>query len=307
MPKTMNLRQLQCFIVVAEELNFRRAAQRLHMTQPPLSRQIKALEDRLGTRLFDRRGRSTVLTAAGERFLDQARELMRHADGMVSAFLARAEQPMELRIGITMVIDAGLFSWIEPEFAARHPNIRLHVTRQTSVQSIQNLNAGTLDAAIIGMPSHTSGLTVEHLRDEPMVVGLSITHPAAMRQELALRDLSDDNLYWFDSKQNPAYHEHCERVFTRLKFNPPRTIEPPYYPVLLSLVADGRGIALFPSSLQSVKHDGVVYKALSEGEELGIWIGVAYRKGVQSEVVSAFVQFLKERKLAATPSLTCSP
>ena len=295
MREAINLRQLQYFIAVAEELSFRRAALRLCITQPPLSRQIKALEERLGAELFDRSCRQITLTDAGERFLAQARGLVRHSDRMAKQFRTLPEPRTELRLGITTVIDASLFSWIEPECAKRFPDVRLNVKRQISMQSIRDLNAGTLDVAIIGLPSRTAGLTVEHILDEPMVVGMSVRHPAAKRRRLTLSNLARDNLYWFDRKQNPAYHEHCERVFARLRFKPARMIEPTDYHILLSLVEDGRGIALIPRSLQAVKRSGIVYKELVEGEQLGIGVALAYQAGELSEMVAKFVAFLKER------------
>jgi len=295
MGKTVNLKQLHYFIAVAEELSFRRAALRLFITQPPLSRQIKALEERLGETLFDRSRRKIALTDAGERFLAQARKLVRHADTMTAQFGTQATAREELRIGITSVIDASLFSWVEAEFAQRFPDVRLTVKRQISVQSIRALNAGMLDAAIIGLPSRTAGLTVEHLLDEPMMVAMSASHPAARRRKLALRDFSDDILYWFDRKQNPAYFEHCERVFTRLRFKPARTIEPDDYHTLLSLVAEGRGITFIPRSLRAVKRSGIVYKNLAEGDQLGIGLALAWRVGERSEWVANFVALVKER------------
>jgi len=302
MREAINLRQLHYFIAVAEELNFRRAALRLCITQPPLSRQIKALEERLGATLFDRSGRQIALTDAGERFLSQARELMRHADHMAAQFVTPSAPRGELRIGMTTVIDAGLFSWVEPEFARRFPDIRLNVKRQISAQSIRELNANALDAAIIGLPSRTAGLTVEHLFDEPMVVAMSVSHPAAKRRKLALRDFSEDTLYWFDRKQNPAYHDHCERVFTRLQFKPSRMIEPADYPILLSLVAEGRGITFIPRSLQVVKRRGIVYKNLAEGNQLGIAVALAWRVGEPSEQLTKFVKFVKERIVSGVSS-----
>lgn len=301
MREAVNLRQLQYFVAVAEELSFRRAALRLCITQPPLSRQIKALEERLGAALFNRSCRQITLTDAGECFLAQARGLMRHSDSMMTQFSRQSEPRTELRIGITTVIDASLFAWIEPESAKRFPEVRLHVKRQISMQSIRDLNVGTLDAAIIGLPSRTAGLTVEHILDEPMVVGISARHPAAKQRRLALRDLSGDQLYWFDRKQNPAYHEHCERVFSRLQFKPARIIEPSDYHILLSLVAEGRGVAFFPQSLQAIKRSGTVYKRLVEGDQLGIGVALAYRAGENAEMVTKFVDFVKERVAAKNP------
>jgi len=298
MRESVNLKQLHYFIAVAEELSFRRAALRLFITQPPLSRQIKALEERLGAALFDRSCRQIKLTDAGERFLAQARELVRHADTMAAQFGALAAGRKELRIGITSVIDASLFSWVEPDFAQHFPDIRLNVKRQMSVQSIRQLHAGALDVAIIGLPSRTAGLTVEHLLDEPMLVGMAATHPAAKRRKLVLRDFASDTLYWFDRKQNPAYFEHCERVFTRLRFKPARMIEPEDYHTLLSLVAEGRGITLIPRSLRAVKRSGIVYKDIAEGQQLGIGLALAWRMGERSELVAKFADIVKARMAA---------
>jgi len=299
MRESVNLRQLHYFIAVAEELSFRRAALRLCITQPPLSRQIKALEERLGTALFDRSCRKIALTDAGERFLVQARSLVRHSDRMAAQFGALSVPRGELRIGITTVIDASLFAWIEPEFAQRFPDVRLNVARQISAQSIRELNAGVLDAAIIGVPSRTAGLTVEHLFDEPMTVAMSVSHPAARRRKLALRDFAEDNLYWFDRKQNPAYFEHCERVFARLRFKPARIIEPSDYHILLSLVAEGRGITFIPRSLRAVKRDGIVYKDIAEGDQLGIGVALAWRVGERSDLVTKFAALVKERVVSS--------
>jgi len=110
---------------------------------------------------------------------------------------------------------------------------------------------------------------------------------------LALRDFAGDTLYWFDRKQNPAYFEHCERVFTRLRFKPARTIEPEDYHTLLSLVAEGRGITLIPRSLRAVKRSGIVYKDIAEGQQLGIGLALAWRVGERSELVAKFVELVK--------------
>jgi len=308
MRESLNLRQWLYFITVAEELSFRRAALRLCITQPPLSRQIKALEERLGVALFDRSCRKIALTDAGERFLVQARSLVRHADRMASQVGAPCASRQEFRIGITTVIDASLFVWIEPEFARRFPDIRLDVKRQISTQSIRELNAGVLDAAIIGLPSRTAGLVVEPLLNEPMMLAMSASHPAAKRRKLALRDFSEDTLYWFDRRQNPVYHEHCEHVFARLRFQPARMIEPTDYHTLLSLVAQGRGFTLIPRSLRAVKRSGIVYKNIAEGDQLSIGIALAWRVGEQSELVAQFVEFVKAHMgtTTDTPTPPCS-
>ncbi|MCW8174027.1 LysR family transcriptional regulator [Verminephrobacter aporrectodeae subsp. tuberculatae] len=300
MSGSLNLRQMKYFIAVAEELSFRCAAARLCITQPPLSRQIQALEENLGVLLFERGNRRIQLTDAGEQFLERARLLLRDSEHLVMQFRQPpAARKHALNLGITTVIDASLFSWIETEFARRFPLLRLNVKRQISIRSVRDLNRGILDVAVVGLPLHTESLVLDHLLDEPMVVGLSASHPAARKRKLSLRDLDQENLFWFDRKQNPAYHDHCERVFARMRFTPARTIEPPDFHILLSLVAEGQGIALIPRSLKTMQRKGIVYKDLDEGEQLGIRVAVAHRAGAPSDGVTAFIGFLKEHLAAS--------
>jgi len=127
------------------------------------------------------------------------------------------------------------------------------------------------------------------------VLAMSVSHPAAKRRKLTLRDFAEDNLYWFDRKQNPAYFEHCERVFARLRFKPARIIEPSDYHILLSLVAEGRGITFISRSLRAVKRDGIVYKDVAEGDQLSIGVALAWRVGERSDLVAKFAALVKER------------
>lgn len=271
MRNPLKLRQLKYFVAVAEELNFRRAAQRLFITQPPLSRQIKMLEDSLGAPLFERSRQGVRLTDAGTRFLSDARSLIREADQVLGRFEPLDTPALtELRVGITTVIDASLFAWVEASFAKRFPETRLTVKRQNSSQCIRDLNRGTLDAAVIGLPSHAEGLTTEYLCDDPMVACIPASHKAAKKRQLSVLDLAQDPLFWFDRKLNPAYYNHCEKVFERLGFRPERVPEPSDHHVLLGLIANGQGIALIPRSLKAMTRKGVVYKNLLEGEKLRI-------------------------------------
>ncbi|WP_296445462.1 LysR family transcriptional regulator [Rhodoferax sp. UBA5149] len=296
MRNPLKLRQLKYFVAVAEELNFRRAAQRLFITQPPLSRQIKMLEDSLGAPLFERSRQGVRLTDAGTRFLSDARSLIREADQVLGRFEPQdAPALAELSVGITTVIDASLFAWVEAAFAQRFPETRLTVKRQNSSQCIRDLNRGTLDAAVIGLPSHAEGLTTEHLCDEPMVACIPASHAAAKKRQLSVLDLAQDSLFWFDRKLNPAYYNHCEKVFERLGFRPERVPEPSDHHVLLGLIANGQGVALIPRSLKAMTRKGIVYKSLLEGEQLRISVGVAYRVGEVSKTVAALIGLLKER------------
>ena len=264
MPAGLELWQLRYFVAVAEERSFRRAAERLALTQPPLTRQVQALEALVGRPLFERSAQGVSTTPAGAQLLLAARELLARADAVL-ADARRAPAPVErLRLGITTVVDAAQFDWIEPALQAARPGLRLEPTRQISQASIAGLRRGTLDAALIGLPSHTQGLRVEQLTDDPLVAALPRTHAARGKRGVALSDLADDPLFWFERRLNPAYFDHFEAVFARLGHRPPRLPEPADHHVLLGLVAAGRGVALVPRSLTSISREGVVYKPLRE-------------------------------------------
>jgi DNA-binding transcriptional LysR family regulator len=295
MSKALKLRQLKYFVAVAEDLSFRRASARLFITQPPLSRQIKLLEDNLGVRLFERNRQGVRLTDAGERFLEEARALLRDSDQLLLRFNPQSAVRTELNLGITTVIDASLFSWVESDFAQQFPSIRLNVKRQISSQSVRDLNRGVLDVAVIGLPSRTEGLTIEHLFDDPMVACIASAHPAARKRRISILDLEKDRFFWFDRKLNPAYYDHCERLFERMGFRPERVADPADYHVLLSLVAGGQGVALVPRSLNAITRKGIVYKDVSEGHQLRISVGIAYRVAEEMETATSLVALLKDR------------
>ncbi|MBH2020769.1 MAG: LysR family transcriptional regulator [Burkholderiales bacterium] len=296
MRNPLKLRQLQYFVAVSEELSFRRAADRLFITQPPLSRQIKMLEDSLGTRLFERNRQGVRLTDAGSRFLLDARSLIRESEQVFGRFQPpQAPARTELNVGITSVIDTGLFAWLESAFVKRFPGTRVTVKRQHSSQCIRDLNRGNLDVAVIGLPSHAEGLTTEHLCDDPMVACIPAGHTAAKKRQVSVLDLAHDKFFWFDRKLNPAYYNHCEKLFERWGFRPERTPEPSDHHVLLGLIADGQGVALIPKSLKAITRKGVLYKNLEEGEQLCIKLGVAYRVGEISPPIAALVSLLKEQ------------
>jgi DNA-binding transcriptional LysR family regulator len=275
----IELWQLRYFVALAEEQSFRRAAERLSITQPPLTRQIRALEEEVGGLLFERRSSGVVLTATGEHLLVESRRLLASADALFSRLGQRAGRRASLRLGITTVVDASLFTWVEPAVAEGLPGLRLVQKRQISQRSIADLRRGGLDLAIIGLPSDTTGLTVEPLTTDPLVAAIPERHRLARRRSIDLLELGQDPLFWFARPLNPAYFDHFGALFRGLGFDPPRLAEPPDHHVLLGLIADGQGVALIPRSLTSIARTGVLYKALKASEALTVGIAVAYPPG----------------------------
>ncbi|WP_174364276.1 LysR substrate-binding domain-containing protein [uncultured Caballeronia sp.] len=277
MRENIDLWQLRYFVAVAEELSFRRAAERLFITQPPLTRQIQALEEIVGAELFERDSGGVRLTSEGAYLLIEARDLLAVADATFKRIAQRTAQPWsDLRLGITTVLDPALFSWIEPALKKRDPTIRVIQKRQYSQDSVRDLRRGLLDAALIGLPSATEGLCVERLFDEPLVAALPEGHALCKRRRISLLEMSGDLLFWPLRRINPGYYDHFARVFRTHGFNPPRVPEPADHHVLLSLIAQGQGVALIPSSLKAIARDGVVYRELREHTDLRIEVAIAY-------------------------------
>ena len=291
----LELRHLRYFIAVAEELNFRRAAERLSITQPPLSRQIQALEDEVGARLLERDRTGVALTPAGSAFLPEARVLLARAESLVARTRQRAPETAAVRLGITTVVDASLFTWLEPALRLRAPQVTLIQKRQISQRSIADLRRGALDLAIIGLPSVTTGLTVEILSDDPLVAALPASHRLARRKLISLPELNADALFWFSRSLNPAYFDHFGALFRQLGYDPPRLKEPADHHVLLGLIADGQGIALIPSSLTSIARHGVIYKPLKERSLLKIELAAAHAQAALPRPACLVLQELRMR------------
>ncbi|WP_446903215.1 LysR family transcriptional regulator [Burkholderia sp. YIM B11467] len=294
MQSTIELWQLRYFIAVAEELSFRRAAERLFITQPPLTRQIQALEEIIGARLFERDRGGVRLTSEGTYLLTEARNLLAVADATferIGQHIALGKH--ELRLGITTVLDPALFAWIEPTLKRRDPALRLIQKRQYSQDSTRDLRGGLLDAALIGLPSATEGLRVERLFDDPLVAALPEGHALRKRRRISLLELAGDPLFWPQRRINPSYYDHFEKLFRTRGFHPRRIAEPTDHHVLLSLIAGGQGVALIPSSLKSIARDGVIYRELREQTDLRIEVAIAYMPDAHDASLQQLIDALR--------------
>ncbi|AZQ51502.1 LysR family transcriptional regulator [Burkholderia cenocepacia] len=294
MQSTIELWQLRYFIAAAEELSFRRAAERLFITQPPLTRQIQALEEIIGARLFERDRGGVRLTTEGTYLLTEARDLLAVADATferIGQHIAPGKH--ELRLGITTVLDPALFAWIEPALKRRDPALRLIQKRQYSQDSTRDLRGGSLDAALIGLPSATEGLRVERLFDDPLVAALPEGHALRKRRRISLLELAGDTLFWPQRRINPSYYDHFEKLFRTHGFHPRRVAEPTDHHVLLSLIAEGQGVALIPSSLKSIARDGVIYRELREQTDLRIEVAIAYMPDAHDASLQQLIDALR--------------
>lgn len=276
--RALDTHALTLFCAVARCLNFRQAAQQLHMTQPPLSRAIRTLEERLGARLFERDTQGVALTDAGRTLLPQALQILALLDAAEQS-LARDAAAPQLRLGLTTSVEAGLFRPSLARLEARLPDTTLRLQAGPSPALIAAVRKGKLDAALVALPVNTFDLQVQVLLRQPMMVALPSHHRLARRRTVRLADLQALPVYWFERSRQPAFFDHCQQVFARLGYAPVFLREPPDHHVLLGEVAAGKGAALLADSFRALRLAGVAYRPLAEGEQLALQIGLAWPGG----------------------------
>jgi DNA-binding transcriptional LysR family regulator len=246
------------------------------MTQPPLSRAIRELEERLGARLFERSTQSVALTPAGHTLLPYARDVARLLKSAQAKLKAHA-RPDTLRLGLTSAVDLPWMKALPARLRQQGAGpTKVSVTSDTSPRLVKRLLAGRLDAAVIALPTQsTLELELHELDRQPLLVALAASHPLARRRQLRLADIAGEPLFWFERARQPAFYDHCQAVFARHGFAPPRLKEPNDHHVLLGDVAAGQGLALLPSSFAGLRRQGVAYRRLAEGDDLAIVVGLA--------------------------------
>jgi len=304
MNESIDLRQLRYFLAVSEELNFGRAALRLHISQPPLSRQIRQLEDQLGVELFLRGKSGVALTEAGAAFLPEVRRILVQAEKAVAvARAARGAEGGKFVVGYTTVFDRSAIPDVADRLRQRFPNWRIVTRGKHSISLVRDVKNGTMDAAFIGLHTETQGLTVETILEEPLVLALPAKHQLAQKRRLGFDDLREEPMFWFERRLNPGFYDHCQAFFEQIGFKPNVIPEPPDHHIMLGLIAEGQGVALISASLQNVKRRGVVFRALKEeAKKLSMGIVVAYSERNQSPVLHPFLELVRTSTLTPSPA-----
>lgn len=263
---SLDIRLLRYFAVVAEENNISRAAQRLFMSQPPLSRHIRQLEERLGVTLFVRHTKGLTLTNEGLRVLKIVRPLLELQDKTWAALSQLAPDGVQsLRLGLTTAFEQGVFAALETQLNTRVETLRL--ARQSSPDLVRQVRRGKLDAAVVALPLESVGLAVTPLDwHEPLIAVLPAIWPEAGRESLLLAALNHRPLFWFSRERNPAFFDATRARFQRVGYAPACLEEPLEHDVLLARIAHGDGLSLLPASFAAIQRQGVVFRPLSDGE-----------------------------------------
>jgi DNA-binding transcriptional LysR family regulator len=247
----MELRRFRYFVAVAEELHFRRAAERLHLAQPALSQQVRKLEVELGVDLLVRTKRGVALTPAGALFLEEARRLLRQADEAVRiARNAQSGAAGRLRVGHVVDSLPALLPRTIAAFCARHPAIEVTPEPAPARRAVEDVRAGRLDVALVGLPVQAEGLKITPIAVERTVAAVSDRHVLSGRPEIALTALEDTPLIMLPRPVNPAFYDAVIAGCRSAAIAPAlvEMAEPTVEHALL-LVASGLGIALLPASV----------------------------------------------------------
>ncbi|MCW5625207.1 MAG: LysR family transcriptional regulator [Burkholderiales bacterium] len=266
MNPAFELRHLRYFVAVAEELHFGRAATRLHISQPPLSMQIRALEEALGVQLLIRNQRHVALTKAGEVFLDEARHIVARVNAAAEA-ARRADrgQMGTLAIGFVSHADYGLLPPLLREFRARAPSVRLTLKESTTDRQIDDLVDGRLDVGFVLTPIEDPRLVSRPIYREPLLAALPEHHPLAQREgPVQLAALADAPFILFPRPLGPGLYDEIVSCCRRVGFSPRVEQEAVQMQTIVSLVSAEIGVALIPASLEHMGRTGVVYKALGD-------------------------------------------
>ena len=293
MSQEIEIRHLRYFLAVAESLHFSKAAERLGIAQPPLSQQIRRLEQMIGHRLFDRTTRGVKLTLAGQLLADRARSTLEKIDDDLEQVrrLGRGEEGT-LTVGFSgSVMFTGLPAAIE-NYRRRYPKVELRLRELATQAQIPALLDGTLDLAFMRDGDATDGIQIVTVLREPYVAVLPGRHALARKRALHVADLRREPFVLFARRLGPLAFDRTLACCERSGFRPNIVQEAPQWPTLVSLVAAGLGISLAPACVANVQIPGAVYRDVHSPARTTIDLGV--KLGADRVLSRNFAQIARE-------------
>lgn len=299
----MDLRRIRYFVAVAEELHFGHAAARLHISQPPLSQQIQALEKELGVQLFIRENKRVRLTPAGQIFLEEARSLLDQAARAVEVTqrAARGETGL-LRIGFTSSLPyARIMPRIIQHFRNRYPHIQLQLEELSSRRQIPALAQDKLDIGFLRPSSLLQDAALDHLvlLEEPLVAVMPASHPLAHRHSVQMPMLRDEPFIFYATRLGSELTAQIVNMCHQAGFTPNVVQEVYEMHTILGLVATGLGISIVADSLRQVQLDNIVYVPL-EAPAAVTQVLLAWRRHPASPILDNFLATARQLAIPAT-------
>lgn len=297
----MELRQLRHFVAVAEELNFRRASLRLHMSQPPLSVSIQHLEEAVGAQLLDRSRHHVRLTAAGTAFLKDARRILVQTQ-QAAERAQRAAQGMEGSLKVSFVPSAALelLPDLFKRFQREYPTVHLQLSADTTARQLEALHKGDVDLAIVVGPlNEPEGLRVTPLQRQRFILAVPREHALAGRKTVRLRDLAAEPFIAFPASEGPGFYAALLHACQAAGFHPRVVQQASQMQVILTLVAGGAGVALVPASMQVMKMSGVKFIELADPRAPTYGLEFAHAAAADNPVIDAFLALARRTPAGA--------
>ncbi|HEY0463672.1 MAG TPA: LysR substrate-binding domain-containing protein, partial [Polyangiaceae bacterium] len=258
----MEIRHLRYFVAVAEELHFGRAAQRLHIQQPPLSRQIQDLESELGFPLFERSRRRVELTPAGTALLGRARQVFDALDVAIHDARSASEgESGRLVVGYPSSLAYSGLTELLRAFHTRFPSVEISLRELPPADQIDGLKAGSLDVGFVRTSLEDPTLTAELVRRESLMVVLPDDHPLTKLRSIPLQALAREPFVMFPRARGPAFFDQLMALCSRAGFSP-RVVQEAAQLDVVSMVAAGFGVSIMPSSMRNFRRPGLVFRAI---------------------------------------------
>jgi LysR family transcriptional regulator, benzoate and cis,cis-muconate-responsive activator of ben and cat genes len=287
----MDLRDMRYFLAVAEEKNFGRAAIRLHISQPPLTRQIQGLEERLGTTLFRRTPKGVELTDAGQILLDEVPNLLVLAE--------RAQQRVKLAgQGLLGQVDVGIFGSgildviprILSKFHSERPGVKIVLHNMTKQEQLAALRERRITVGFSRLVPKEPDLVIESLMREPLMVAVNASHPLASHAQIGLADLDNQPLILYPNTPMRGLAQEVMDAFAKHKLR--LRVEQDVEDVLtaVALVASGFGISITTQSATNLRLPGVVFRPMPKGQLADVELSCVYRRTDDSPVLAEFLQ-----------------
>jgi DNA-binding transcriptional LysR family regulator len=290
----MDLRRLTYFVAVAEELHFGRAAARLNIAQPPLSRQIAQLEADLGVLLIDRSRSQIRLTQAGETLLDRARDILERVDQTVREVHAIGEGAAgRLRIAFIGSASHGVLPELIRSFRVAYPGVELALSTMNNAELKRALIGRQIDIAIARPGLEDDEIRCTRLHAEPLVLAVPEESPLAAAETLRLRDLSRETFVLYPRRPRPSFADHILDICQKEGFLPSSQVLAQDFQSAISLVSVGVGVSIVPQSVSASPRRGVAYRAYA-GFNPGTAISLNVRLDNQAIHVRNFLEVARK-------------
>ena len=283
---------MRYFVAVAEELHFRRAAERLHMSQPPLSNQLRRLEEELGCPLMTRSRRRVELTPAGEAFLADARRVLAGLDEAAeTARRIHAGRAGRLRVSFVGSALLSLVPNVVRRYRAARPDVELQLRERSTEEQLRELRAGSIDVALVALPVDAPDLRTEVVLREPAIAALPARHPLAKLRRVPLAQLAAEPLVLFPRDQAPGLHDRLLASLSGPDGGPTVAQYAPETQTIVALVAAEIGVSLVGASVQRLALPGVTYRAVVGGPT--VELAALLRPGEERRPALDFVEMAR--------------